>query len=132
MIALASLVAQACAPARLNQMGRVSETASSWPLGTTLHPVETRLGAMPKLPLRNCARARLATLQSDWVANAGESARNWKFINLANALFWPASLGAESHPLQGWGRTLAERVLPTHPWGFARAACRHSPQRHPK
>jgi len=118
MIALASLIAHACAPASLNQMGCGSETAPSSPRRTTLHTAETRLGAMPKLPLRNCARARSAALQSDWVASAGRNSRNWKFHSLANALPRPASLGAESHPFQGWGRPLAERGLPSPPLGL--------------
>ena len=118
MIALASLLAQACAPARLHQMGCGSETAPSSPRQTALNPVETRLGAMPKLPLRNCALTRLAALQSDWAASAGRNSRNWKFLNFTNALPWPASLGAESHPFQGWGRPLAERGLPSPPLGL--------------
>ena len=86
MIALASLVAQACAPARLNQMRRGSETAPSSPRRTSLQPVETRLGAMPKLPPQNCARTRLAALQSEWAASADQGSPNWKVLNPASAL----------------------------------------------
>ena len=130
MIAIPSIIAQTCAPARLNQMGRGSETAPLFLRQTALHSAETRLGAMPKLPPRNCARARWAPLQSDWAASADQGSPNWKFLNLANALSWPASLGAESHPFQGWGDR-RRRGLPVPPLGLrARGAPTLLPTKH--
>jgi hypothetical protein len=111
-------IPQNCALTSLNQMWRIPETAPSSPLRTSLWPVVTRLGALPKLPLQNCARSPCAAPRADWADGWVGTCRNWDFMNIFNVLCHTTSYGGESHPLRGWGRTATSGFSHSHPQGL--------------
>ena len=117
MIARTERLPQNCALASLNQIGRNCETASPSPRGPALCPVVTRLSAIPKLPLQDCARTGSASLQPDSTGSAVRSARNLKFVSQINGLTLVTSTGGRNPPPSGVGENAAGGFSHSHPQG---------------
>ena len=109
-----------CATASCGQMRRFAETTPTVTRRIAINLAPTSLATLPKLPLHDCAQPAIATRHPDW-ANASTEARpNCNFQCQINVLSGAPSLGGETHPLRGWGRTpQAGSPTPT-PRGFTR------------
>lgn len=123
MIAPADRFAQNYAGASLNQMRGLAETAPP-PSRKSAHASDlASFGPLPKLAPQDCADAATATLQPVSAGSAARALPKLEFPIPVSVLLRFSSLGGETTPYGGWGRTpQAGSPTPT-PRGFAREAC---------